>query len=194
MRLRTIILGAIATSSLAAFAQEPTTPQIETGFDYTFTRVNPGGYLTSYNANGGTGFVEYNVNHVLGLVADLGANYIGNVNGVAIDNTTFTYLFGPRINWRTSRLTLYAQTLVGGARFSNAFDPGSPFPIIGGSENTFAAAIGGGVDYRLTDRLAVKPIQVEYFMTQLPSSFVNVTQVQNNLRYSAGIVFRIGSK
>jgi opacity protein-like surface antigen len=193
MKLRTIILGAIVTSGIAAYAQE-TTPLIETGLDYTFTRVNPGGNLTSYNANGGSGFVEYNVNHVVGLVADLGANYIGNVNGYPIDNTTFTYLFGPRLNWRMSRLTLYVQTLVGGARFSNAYDPQSPYPVLGISENTFAAAIGGGVDYRLTDHWAIKPIQVEYFMTQLPSTFANVNEVQNNLRYSAGIVFRLGSK
>lgn len=194
MKLRTIILGAIVISGAAAYAQEATTPLIETGADYTFTRVNPGGNLTSYTANGGSGFVEYNLNHVVGLVADLGANYIGNVNGYALDNTTFTYLFGPRFNWRTSRVTLYGQTLVGGARFSNAYDPASPTPVLGSSENTFAAAIGGGVDYRLTDHIAVKPIQVEYLMTQLPSSFVNVNQVQNNLRYSAGIVFRVGSK
>jgi opacity protein-like surface antigen len=194
MKLRTIILGAIVTSGIAAYAQEVTTPIVETGVDYSFTRVNPGGSLTSYTANGGSGFVEYNLNHVVGLVADLGANYIGNVNGFALDNTTFTYLFGPRFNWRMSRLTLYAQPLVGGARFSNAYDPGSPLPVLGASENTFAAAIGGGVDYRLTDHVAVKPIQLEYVMTQLPSSFVNVNQVQNNLRYSAGIVLRFGSK
>jgi opacity protein-like surface antigen len=194
MKLRTIILGAIVTSGIAAYAQEATTPLIETGVTYSFTRVNPGGNLSSYSANGGSGFVEYNLNHVVGLVADLGANYIGNVNGLPVDNTTFTYLFGPRFNWRTSRLTLYAQTLVGGARFSNAYDPASPAPVLGISENTFAAAIGGGVDYRLTDHIAVKPIQLEYLMTQLPSSFVNVNQVQNNLRYSAGIVYRFGSK
>jgi len=194
MKLRTIILGAMVTSGIAAYAQEATTPLIETGLDYTFTRVNPGGNLTSYNSNGGSGFVEYNLNHVVGLVADLGANYIGNVNGFAVDNTAFTYLFGPRFNWRRSRLTFYMQTLVGGERFSNAYDPGSPSPVLGTSENTFAAAIGGGVDYRLTDHLAIKPIQVEYFMTQLPSTFVNVNQVQNNLRYSAGVVFRLGSK
>jgi opacity protein-like surface antigen len=194
MKLRTIILGAMVTSGIAAYAQEATTPLIETGLDYTFTRVNPGGNLTSYNSNGGSGFVEYNLNHVVGLVADLGANYIGNVNGFAVDNTAFTYLFGPRFNWRRSRLTFYMQTLVGGERFSNAYDPGSPSPVLGTSENTFAAAIGGGVDYRLTDHLAIKPIQVEYFMTQLPSSFANVNEVQNNLRYSAGIVFRVGSK
>jgi opacity protein-like surface antigen len=194
MKLRTIILGAIVTSGFAAYAQEATTPQIETGIAYSFTRVNPGGNLTSYTANGGYSFVEYNLNHVVGLVADLGANYVGNVNGFPVDNTTFTYLFGPRFNWRASRLTMYAQTLVGGARFSNAYDPESPVPVLGTSENTFAAAIGGGVDYRLTDHLAIKPIQLEYFMTQLPSSYTNVKEVQNNLRYSAGIVFRIGSK
>ncbi len=138
--------------------------------------------------------MEYNLNHVVGLVADLGANYIGNVNGFPVDNTTFTYLFGPRFNWRMSRLTLYAQTLVGGARFSNAYDPAAFSPVLGTSENSFAAAIGGGVDYRLTDRIAIKPIQLEYFIAQLPSTLVNVNQVQNNLRYSADIVFRFGSK
>lgn len=194
MKLRTIILGAIVASGAAVYAQEVTTPQIETGLTYSFTRVNPGGNLSSYTANGGSGFVEYNLNHVVGLVADLGANHIGNVNGIPIDNTTFTYLFGPRFNWRRSRFTLYAQTLVGGARFSNAYDPASPTPVLGTSENTFAAAIGGGVDYRLTDHIAIKPIQLEYLMTQLPSTFVNVNQVQNNLRYSAGIVLRLGSK
>jgi opacity protein-like surface antigen len=194
MKLGTIILGAMVTSGIAAYAQEATTPLFETGLDYTFTRVNPGGNLTSYTANGGSGFVEYNLNHVVGLVADLGGNYIGNVNGFPIDNTTFTYLFGPRFNWRRSRLTLYVQTLVGGARFSNAYDPQSPTPVLGVSENTFAAAIGGGVDFRLTDHLAIKPIQVDYLMTQLPSTFANVNEVQNNLRYSAGIVFRLGSK
>jgi opacity protein-like surface antigen len=194
MKMRTFILGAICVSGFSAYAQEASTPLVETGFDYTFTRVNPGGSLTSYTANGGSGYVEYNLNHVVGLVADLGANTIGTVNGYALNNTTFTYLFGPRFNWRVSRFTPYVQTLVGGARFSNAYDPSSTSPVLGVSENHFAAAIGGGVDVRLTDHIALKPIQVEYLMTQLPSEFANVNQVQNNLRYSAGVVFRFGSK
>jgi opacity protein-like surface antigen len=194
MKIRTFILGAICVSGFSAYAQEASTPLVETGFDYTFTRVNPGGSLTSYTANGGSGYVEYNLNHVVGLVADLGANTIGTVNGYALNNTTFTYLFGPRFNWRAGRFTPYVQTLVGGARFSNAYDPGSPSPGLGVSQNSFAAAIGGGVDVRLTDHIALKPIQVEYLMTQLPSQFANVNQVQNNLRYSAGVVLRFGSK
>src|ERR1700722_1134205 len=122
MKLYKIILGVIVTSGIAAYAQEATTPVIETGLDYTFTRINPGGNLTSYRANGGSGYVEFNLNKVVGLVADLGANYAGNVNGFALDNTTFTYLFGPRFNWRMSRLTPYVQVLVGGARFSNGYN------------------------------------------------------------------------
>jgi opacity protein-like surface antigen len=168
MKLRTLVLGAICISGFSAFAQEASTPVVETGLNYTFTRINPGGSLPSYSANGGSAYVEYNLNRVVGLVADLG--------------------------WRLSRFTPYVQTLVGGARFSNAYDPGSSSPLLGVKENSFAAAIGGGVDFKLTDHIALKPLQVEYFMTQLPSTFANVNQVQNNLRYSAGIVFRFGSK
>ena len=55
-------------------------------------------------------------------------------------------------------------------------------------------AAGGGVDVNITQHIAVKPIQVEYFMTQLPQLASNLNRVQNNLRYSAGVVFRFGSK
>jgi hypothetical protein len=47
------------------------------GVTYSYTRVNPGGTLSGANANGGYGYVEYNFKKV-GLVADLGANYVGN--------------------------------------------------------------------------------------------------------------------
>ena len=194
MKLRTFMLGAICISGFSAFAQEASTPVVETGFNYTFTRINPGGNLGSYNANGGSGYVEYNLNRVVGLVADLGANNVNSINGLPINNTTFTYLFGPRFNWRLSRFTPYVQTLVGGARFSNAYNAASSSPVLGISENSFAAALGGGVDFKLTNHIALKPIQVEYLMTQLRDSVTNVNQVQNNLRYSAGVVFTFGSK
>jgi opacity protein-like surface antigen len=82
---------------------------------------------------------------------------------------------------------------VGGERFSNGFNPGSASnPVTGTSQNNFAAAIGGGVDIAVTNHIAIKPIQVEYVMTQVSPG--SVSYVQNNLRYSAGVVFRLGSK
>jgi len=56
----------------------------------------------------------------------------------------------------------------------------------GFSETAFAWAIGGGVDWNLKERLAIRLGQFDY----LPTYFGSTTQ--NNIRYSAGVVFRPG--
>lgn len=194
MRTIAIVMGTLLVSAAASYAQEAGTPKAEVGFDYSYTRVNPGGGTPSYNENGGSGYVEYNLNRVVGLVADLGGNYVGKAGVFNIDNTTFTYLFGPRFNWRVSRFTPYVQTLVGGARFSYGSGSSLAEPGASATQNNFALAVGGGIDVALTNHLAIKPIQVEYLMTQIPNVGTNQTFAQNDLRYSAGVVFRFGSK
>ena len=156
--------------------------------------MNPGGAISSANASGGYGYAEYNFNRVLGLVAELGANYTGAAGKTLLGNTTFQYLFGPRFNWRTSRFTAYVQTLFSGERFSNGFNANSTTPRVLPSQNNFAAAFGGGLDVNVSNRFAVKPIQLEYLMTQASTGAGNLNFVQNNLRYSAGVVFRFGAK
>jgi opacity protein-like surface antigen len=194
MKSNAILLGAFFVSGVIATAQETSTPVAEVGLSYSYMRVNPGGTLSSYNANGGYGYAEYNFSRVFGLVADLGANHVGNVNGVQLGNTSFEYLFGPRFNWRHSRFTPYVQALVGGERFSNGLNPGSNDPRLLSSQNNFAAAFGGGLDIAVTNHIAIKPIQVEWLTTQISNSAANLNYAQNNLRYSAGVVFRFGSK
>jgi opacity protein-like surface antigen len=194
MKSNAVLLGAFFVSGVIATAQETSTPVAEVGLSYSYVRVNPGGILSSYNANGGYGYAEYNFSKVFGLVADLGANHVGSVNGVQLGNTSFEYLFGPRFNWRHSRFTPYVQALVGGERFSNGLNPGSNDPRLLSSQNNFAAAFGGGLDIAVTNHIAIKPIQVEWLTTQISNSAANVNYVQNNLRYSAGVVFRFGSK
>ena len=187
MKRYAILLGTLLVFGVVASAQETApTPTAEVGFSYSYTRVNPGGALSSANANGGYGYVEYNFNKVVGLVADAG--------GIRLQNTTFQYLFGPRLNWRMSRFTPYLQTLVGGQRFSNGLDPSSTTPRLAAAQNNFAAAIGGGIDYNLTNHIALKPIQVEYLVAEVSPAARDLNFVQNNLRYSAGVVFRFGSK
>ena len=194
MKSSAILLSAFLVSGAIASAQETSTPVAEVGLSYSYTRVNPGGALSSYNANGGYGYAEYNFNRVFGLVGELGANRVGDVNGFQIGNTTFEYLFGPRFNWRHSRFTPYVQALVGGERFSNGFNPGAADPRLFASQNNFAAALGGGLDIAVTNHIAVKPFQLEWITTQFNNSAANLNYVQNNLRYSAGVVFRFGSK
>jgi hypothetical protein len=48
-------------------------------------------------------------------------------------------------------------------------------------------AIGGGVDYRLTNRFSLRPLQVDYLLTRFNEGTPN-NQSQNNLRASTGIV------
>ena len=195
VRISVLALGALTFGGALAQAQSGAEyPAAEAGFDYSFAHLNPGGTLGPFNGNGGSGYLSYNLTKTFSLVADIGAFHTGTVNGVALDNTTFTYLFGPRINWRTRRFTPYVQTLVGGARSSNAYDPGLASPSLGMSGNAFAAAIGGGIDVPVTAHFTVKPFQVEYLMTQIPSSTSNTSYLQNGLRYSAGVVFSFGSK
>jgi opacity protein-like surface antigen len=195
MRLVTFVTGLILAGGVVASAQErPATPAAEVGFNYSYARINPSGTAPSYNQNGGSGYVEYNINRVVGVVADLGAYHNSSVVRSSPADTTFSYLFGPRFNWRMSRVTPYLQILVGGARLTSSFDPGSATAALLKDRNVFATAIGGGVDVRLTNHIAVKPVQVEYFMTQLPSVATNLNYAQNNLRYSAGVVWQWGAK
>ncbi|MGA3240237.1 MAG: hypothetical protein ABSG03_28505 [Bryobacteraceae bacterium] len=194
MKARGIVLAALLVSAVTVYAQETQTPQVEVGFTYSYTRVNPGGVVPSYNENGGSGYAEYNLSRVVGLVADFGANHAGSAGSYNLDNTTLTYLFGPRFNWRLKRFTPYVQTLVGGARSSYGANSVLSASGFAGTQTNFAAAIGGGIDVPLTAHLAIKPIQVEYLMTQYPNTGTNQTLVQNDLRYSAGVVLRFGSK
>lgn len=193
MKTKAILFGTLLAFGLTASAQEaPATPAAEVGLSYSYVRVNPGGTLGSYNANGGSGYVEYNLNRTFGLVADLGANYVGTAHGLALNNTAFEYLFGPRVNFRHSRFNPYVQALFGGQRFSDGFNPSAAVPRLLTSQNNFAAAFGGGLDVTVTNHIAVKPFQVEYLMSQVSPGGSNY--VENNLRYSAGVVFRFGSK
>ena len=195
MRKYAVIAGSLMMFGMTAAAQEAAeTPKVEFGLNYSYERLNPGGALSSYNANGGFGYAQYNFTKALGFVADLGANYAGNANGVPLGNTTFEYLFGPRFTWRHSRFSPYVQTLFGGERYTNGLNPGSSLPLLQNSQNNFAAAFGVGLDVTVTQHFAVKPFQVDYLMTQFAPGGGVATTVGNNFRYSTGIVFRLGSK
>ena len=48
---------------------------------------------------------------------------------------------------------------------------------------------GGGIDLRIFRYFTFRPLQAEYFMTKFPGGANNR---QNNFRYGAGIVLRLG--
>ena len=177
----TVIAGFLASP---AGAQE-NTPTFEAGLSYSWLHVNSANYDLQRTGNGGSGYLEYNVNKSVGLVADFGG-YANTRTG--INDKLLTYLFGPRYNWRHSRITPYTQFLFGGAYVWN-----TPFGVAETKQNAFAMAAGGGLDYNLTKYITVKPIQVEYVMTQINSAR-GFGSYQNDVRYSGGVVFLFGGK
>jgi hypothetical protein len=177
----TSILAGFLGFGAVAIAQEVSTPAVEIGASYSWLHVNSANTDNHRTGNGGSAYVEYNVNKWLGLVAD-----IGGYANTRVDDKAATYLFGPRLNWRHARFTPYAQFLFGGV-YAWTNPKGAPSV----NQNAFATAAGGGLDYQLTNRIAIKPIQVEYVMTQLDSA-LGFGSHQNDIRYSAGVVLRIG--
>jgi hypothetical protein len=178
------ILAISVALGTTADAQEISTPKFEVGVNYSWLHVNSANFDLQRTGNGGSGYFEYNVNKTVGLVADFGG-YANTRTG--IDDKLLTYMFGPRFNWRHSRLTPYAQFLFGGGYVWN--NPAG----VSTTQNAFATAAGGGLDYQLTNHIAIKPIQVEYVMTQIDSAR-GFGSHQNDVRYSAGVVFRVGAK
>jgi hypothetical protein len=50
---------------------------------------------------------------------------------------------------------------------------------------------GGGIDFKVSKHVSVRPVQAEYLMTRLPNGLNNR---ENNLRIGAGITLRLGEK
>ena len=176
-----LLVGLLAFGAVADAQEEPSTPTFEFGAGYSWLHVNSANDYNHRTGNGGSAYAAYNINRWVGLVADFG----GYAN-TRIDDKAMTYMFGPRFNWRHARFTPYVQFLFGGI-YAWSNPPGAASV----TQNAFATAAGGGLDYQLSKHIALKPIQVEYVETQLNSSS-GFGSHQNDLRYTAGIVFRVG--
>ena len=183
-----LLLGLLGTVPLAK-AQEGSS-KVELYGGYYYARFNVTANLpgvapsSTFNGNGGGGQIEYNANKWLGAVGDFGGyGATSTVNGQLVGGA-FTYLLGPRVNFRHGKVTSFAQTLFGGIRTTDGIGQSGP-------ENNFAMTAGGGIDFKASKHVSVRPVQAEYSMTKLPDGLNNR---QNNLRIGAGIVLRLGGK
>jgi hypothetical protein len=184
MLIAAVALLAALGIPLAAKGQNEA-PKLEAygGYDYVRFNVNtdiPGATPSaSYNANGGGGQLEYNANKWLGVVADLDGYVVTQGRPLA---GVFSYMFGPRVNLRRGKITPFAQVLFGGVAATSGI--GQP-----GIVNAFATTVGGGLDFKVSRLISIRPLQAEYFLTKFSDGLNNR---QNNFRFGAGIVFRLG--
>jgi outer membrane immunogenic protein len=114
-------------------------------------------------------------------------NDIGNSGQ---DLTLFSYMVGPRYTWRKlARFVPFGQILLGGAHASGSFASGNnDYP---GSSNSFASATGGGLNFKVNERIAVRAFQADYFLTHFANG---INEHQNNLRIGTGIIIDLGRR
>jgi hypothetical protein len=172
--MRKFIGFALVAFSFGATCRAQETPKGELAAGYSYFRQ---GITDGVNSNGGNISVAGNVNNWLGVVGDFGI-YHATPLGVSLNTTTF--LFGPRVSYRSSdRVTPFAQVLVGGGHLSAG--------AFGASASTtgFAFSAGGGIDLGVSKHIAFRP-QIDYIGIR------SGTDTLHSVRGSFGVVFRFG--
>jgi len=185
MKLQVVVCLLALVSLFGAAAQAQDVPKFDVFAGYSYVRANPAtSGIDSFSMNGGSASIAYNANHWFSAVADFGGYHTDNILGTGVDGTLSTYLFGPRLSYRhQSRITPFGQVLFGVAHIGG--DNGLAFST---SNNSFAMVIGGGVDFKVSHRFSIRPVQVDYLMTHFDELGTGA-QNQNNLRVSTGVVF-----
>lgn len=172
MRKLACIAVLMAAMPLAASAQQ--TPAADASIGYSFFRLGGSG---GSNQNGVSGSMAYNLNNWLGVAADFGG-YHSSPQGVGL--TTFTYMFGPRLTYRSnSKVNPFAEVLFGGGHLKASAGG------ISASSNPFAYAFGGGADLNVSENISFRP-QVDYVGLRSNGSTENCTRI------SAAVVFHFG--
>ena len=189
------------------------TPKVELFMGYSYWRAVPDSIRNRIDGmHGGSTSLAYNLNRHLGLVADFGGFKVDSLEftspgaafspsrNVDAKSNVFTVMFGPRVSFRDrhARLTPFLQVLGGVAHADELTLVGCTAPIYACTplprETVFTMTAGGGLDYRVNHRIALRLLQAEFLLTHFadPTSPTGETDWQSNVRLSAGIVFRFG--
>lgn len=120
-----------------------------------------------------TGFLE---SSGVGFTGEVGANFDGGLR----DSSLVTGLGGLTLQARNARFQPFLRGLGGVARVN------ADTELVGAINRTDfspAFAVGGGLDIKLSDNIALRAIQADYLQTRAFDS------VQHNLRLGAGLRF-----
>jgi len=175
-----LIVFAVLLFAGLASAQVPTSGNVFFGYSYYNTDLSS---IDRANTNGWEASLEGKVLPWVGIVADFDGHY-GSQNFpapcppvVCSFNANFSehnFLFGPRVGVPVGKFRPFAEAMFGGGHVNVSG---------GGSDTSFATALGGGIDYRIIRAVAWR-FQGDYVQTR----FFGTTQ--NNVRISTGIVLR----
>jgi hypothetical protein len=122
--------------------------------------------------------------HHFSAEADFSGHSLNDCNGTTFSCSNFTYMFGPRYNLGSGKLTGFVHALVGQDRATLAFNGTSI------ADTSISAAAGVGVDYWVLRHIGVQLGPVDYTYARHLNSYDVASQ--NNFRVAAGVAFRFG--
>jgi hypothetical protein len=119
------------------------------------------------------------------------------IKHIASQPRIHSFLFGPQFSYSSGKLRPFAHYLIGGSRKSITQQevitltsstgaiiiPAFPLLLSSSSENLFAMAFGGGVDYPIRKKLACR-FAADYLTNQGTN--------QNHVRATTGLVWQVG--
>jgi opacity protein-like surface antigen len=219
-----ITLAFLTTSFVLA---QDVTPKVQVFGGYSLLHADSGGlngtildfnlrqfpntFDVRSNFNGWNAEAQYNFSSWVGVAADFSGFYGSQmtvrspspVSGLPNGNS-YSILAGPVISYRAQKkLTPFAHALFGWNRTSLSASTftGTSFPVASVSTHydDFTLALGGGVDYKVFRRFAVRLAQLDWYHTSLnlnsfygtafnTTVFQGLATRERNLRFSAGIV------
>jgi hypothetical protein len=190
MKIVLVVVSLMLLIPLAAMAQDEY-PRAEVFGGYSYFRANPDGM----GLNGWDGSVTGNITKWFGVEGDVSGHYgspkVFGFDVPFVDVSSYTFMAGPKLTYRSDKVAPFAHFLIGGAQAR------TKVLGISVSDSALAAAIGGGIDINLNKSIAIRAIQADYVMTRFHPgpelAFSGFDQRQNNFRISAGIVIKLGN-
>ena len=180
--MKKLMLVTVLLLGLSSMAVAQDVPAAEVFGGYSFYRCQD--TSVDCDLHGWNAAVDFNFNKNWAVTADVSGQYgwIDNLYPYQwADVKHHNFLFGPRYTISAGdNVRPYVHALFG----VNHVNPKPLFTV----ENNFAMAFGGGIDVKVNDRVSVRPVQLDYVGVRRYST------IENNIRYSAGIVFKLGSR
>ncbi|MDE3149484.1 MAG: outer membrane beta-barrel protein [Acidobacteriota bacterium] len=181
-------LAALTSLSAQAAPDQRSTPNVELfgGYSYVFrpydhTQTNP----FTGGMNGWDASLKLPVpifGSWLGVKGDVSGSYRND--GPDFNPHSYFFLLGPQVSVHLGRSTVFVHGLVGSAHLNNSALPNLK------SNNTFAVAVGGGLDLGISRGLAWR-VQADYYNTNYQSTNTNIREIVNsNGRFATGPVLR----
>jgi outer membrane protein OmpA-like peptidoglycan-associated protein/opacity protein-like surface antigen len=187
MRNLLMFTASLLMLALPAMAQNQSAPKAEIFAGYSYLKIDESlsGAAAGADTSVPAGFnvdLAFNPTRLFGFVIDFQGHFKDfDDPGGTIDARTISLHFGPRLKLRSGRAEPFVHGLFG---FTNLHAEQGGVELA--SESAFSAKLGGGLDVVVSDHLALRLGEFNYYLTRFADTR------QNNYTFSTGLVFRLG--